>query len=79
MFSSGVGPGVQTGALCTHACGSVLQSHGDVANPNQQREKGERMLERNKPFRAFRLMALLEKHSMLMNDNIIIRCNYFMH
>lgn len=57
----------------------MLQSHGDVASPNQRREKGERMLERNKPFRAFRLMALLEKHSMLMNDNIIIRCNYFMH
>lgn len=52
MFSSGLGPGVQTGALCTHACGSVAESHGDVASPNHQREKEEKMLEKNEPFRA---------------------------
>ena len=42
-------------------------------------KKGEGMLEENTPFRAARLMAFLEKHSVLMNDDIFLRCDYFMH
>lgn len=71
---------MQTGALCTHACGSVLHRVMEMLQAQiTQGKQEERMLEENKPFRAVRLMALLEKHSMLMNDDIFIRCNYLMH
>lgn len=51
----------------------VLQAH------ITKEKQGEGLLEENKPSRAVRLMALLEKHSMLMSDSIFIRCNYLMH
>lgn len=42
-----------------------------------QEKQGVRMLEKNEPYKAVRLMDLLEKQSMLMHDNIIT--DLFMH
>lgn len=53
---------MHAGALCKHTCGSLLHAVMELLQAQIAKEKqGEWMLEKNKPSRAVRMMALLEK------------------